>query len=250
MRIVVVGGTGLVGAKLVARLVAGGHDAVAASPSTGVDTITGAGLAEAIAGADAVVDVSNPPVRERALEFFTRSTRNQLAAERTARVRHHVVLSIVGAEHVPGNVHLAAKVAQEAWAEVGGVPWTILRATQFFELLSAIVESGAAGDAVRVPTAAIQPVAAADVAATLAELASGAPRGRVELGGPETLGIDAWARRLFAATGDKRTVVRDPDAGYFGGQLIGDAMTTGPGARIAPTDFDAWFAGRAICRPR
>ncbi|HEY4276770.1 MAG TPA: NAD(P)H-binding protein [Conexibacter sp.] len=250
MRIVVVGGTGLVGAKVVDLLASGGHDAVAASPSTGVDTITGAGLAEAMAGADAVVDVSNSPVRDRALEFFTRSTRNQLAAEHTAGARHHVVLSIVGAERVPGNIHLAAKVAQEAEAEAGGVPWTILRATQFFEFLSAIVESSASGDTVRVPTAAMQPVAAANVAATLAELALGAPRGRVEMGGPETLGIDAWARRLLAATGDERTVVGDPDAGYFGGQVAGDVMTTGPGALIGTTDFDAWFAEQRRSAPR
>ena len=215
MKIVVIGGTGRVGGNVVRRLEAHGHDAVPASPSTGVDTITGEGLADVMAGADAVVDVSNAPVwdDDAVREFFTTSTRNLLAAERDAGVKHHLAVSIVGADRLPDSGYLRAKVAQEAEIEAGAIPYTILRATQFFEFLPQIVEAGAEGDSVRLSTGLMQLVAADDVAATVAELATGAPvGGRVELGGPEALGIDAWARRLFAATGDERTVIADPHA--------------------------------------
>ena len=247
MKIVVIGGSGHVGANVVRRLVAQGHDPVAASPSTGVDTITGEGLADVMAGADVVVDVSNAPVWEddAVREFFTTSTRNQLAAEREAGVRHHVAVSIVGAHRLPDSGYLRAKVAQEAEIQAGSVPYTILHATQFFEFLAQTIEAGAEGDSVRLPTGLMQPVAADDVAATVAELAVGAPLGdRVELGGPEALGIDAWARRLFAITGDERTIVSDPHARYFGTELTGGELTTGEGARIASTDFDTWYAAQ------
>ena len=220
---------------------------MAASPATGVDTITGEGLAEVMAGADVVVDVSNAPVwdDDAVLEFFTTSTRNLLAAERDAGVGHHLAVSIVGADRLPDSGYLRAKVAQEAEIEAGGIPFTILRATQFFEFLPQIVETGAEGDSVRLSTGLMQLVAADDVAATVAELATGAPvGGRVELGGPEALGIDAWARRLFAATGDERTVVGDPHARYFGTELDGGELTPGDGARIGTIDFDAWFAAQ------
>jgi uncharacterized protein YbjT (DUF2867 family) len=245
MKIVVIGGTGRLGGNVVRRLVAYGHDPVPASPATGVDTITGQGLADAMAGADVVVDVSNAPVwdDDAVRTFFTTSTRNLLAAERDAGVGHHLAVSIVGADRLPDSGYLRAKVAQEAEIEAGSIPYTILRATQFFEFLPQIVDAGGEGDSVRLSTGLMQLVAAGDVAATVAELASGAPvGGRVELGGPEALGIDAWARRLFAATGDRRTVVCDPHARYFGTELRGGELTTGDGARIGPTDFESWFA--------
>jgi uncharacterized protein YbjT (DUF2867 family) len=245
MKIVVIGGSGRVGGNVVRRLVEQGHDPVAASPSTGVDTITGAGLADVMADADVVVDVSNAPVwtDDAVREFFTTSTRNLLAAEGDAGVGHHLAVTIVGADRLSESGYLHAKVLQEDEIQAGSVPFTILRATQFFEFLPEIAEAGAEGDSVRLPTGLMQPVAIDDVAATVAELATGAPvGGRIELGGPEALGIDAWARRLFAATGDARTVVGDPHARYFGTMLEGGELTPGDGARIAPIDFDAWFA--------
>jgi uncharacterized protein YbjT (DUF2867 family) len=244
MRIVVIGGTGRVGSNVVRRLEAQGHDVVPAAPNTGVDTITGEGLAEVMVGADVVVDVSNAPVwdDDAVRDFFVTSTRNVLAAERAAGVGHHVAVSIVGADRLPDSGYLRAKVAQEAEIEAGSVPYTIMRSTQFFEFLPQIAEAGAEGDSVRLSTGRMQLVAADDVAATVAELATGAPAARVELGGPEALGVDAWARRLFAATGDERTVVSDPHAPYFGAELEGGELTTGDGARIGATDFDTWFA--------
>ena len=249
MKIVVIGGTGRIGSNVVRRLDAQGHDPVAAAPNTGVDTITGAGLAEVMAGADVVVDVANAPLWDDAavLEFFVTSTRNVLAAEREAGVGHHLAVSIVGADRLPDSGYLRAKVAQEAEVEAGDVPYTILRSTQFFEFLPQIAEAGAEGDSVRLSTGLMQFVAADEVAATVAELAAGAPvGGRVELGGPEALGIDAWARRLFAATGDARTVVSDPHALYFGSEVKGGELTPGDGARIAATDFDTWFAAQPL----
>src|SRR3982751_2438521 len=204
MKSVVIGGSGRVGSNVVGRLVAQGHDAVAASPATGVDTITGEGLGDVMVGADVVVDVANAPVwdDDAVREFFTTSTRNQLAAERDAGVGHHLAVSIVGADRLPDSGYLRAKVAQEAEIEAGGIPYTILRSTQFFEFLPQTVEAGAEGDRVRLSTGLMQFVAADDVAATVAELATAAPvGGRVELGGPETLGIDAWARRRLPARG-------------------------------------------------
>jgi len=245
MKIVVIGGSGRVGSNVVRRLESQGHDAVAASPATGVDTITGEGLADVMAGADVVVDVSNAPVwdDDAVRDFFVTSTRNLLAAERDAGVGHHLAVSIVGAERLPDSGYLRAKVAQEAEIEAGSIPYTILRATQFLEFLPQIVEAGAEGDGVRLPSGLMQFVGADDVAATVTELATAAPvGGRVELGGPEKMAVDAWARRLFAATGDERTVIGDPHARYFGTELHGGELTTGEGARIGTIDFDTWFA--------
>jgi uncharacterized protein YbjT (DUF2867 family) len=245
MKIVVIGGSGRIGSNVVHRLDALGHDPVAASPSSGVDTITGEGLADVMAGTDVVVDVSNAPNWEddAVLEFFTTSTRNLLAAEHDAGVGHHVAVSIVGAERLPNSGYMRAKVAQEAEIEAGNVPYTIMRATQFLEFLPQIVEAGAEGDSVRLSTGLMQLVAADDVAATVTDLAIGAPvGGRVELGGPEALGIDAWARRLFAATGDERTVISDEHALYYGTELHGGELTPGDGARIGTIGFEAWFA--------
>jgi uncharacterized protein YbjT (DUF2867 family) len=247
MKIVVIGGSGRVGGKVVRLLVGQGHDPVPASPSTGVDTITGEGLGEAMAGADVVVDVANAPVWEddAVRDFFVTSTRNVLAAEKEAGVAHHVAVSIVGCDRLPDSGYLRAKVAQEAEIAAGDVPYTIVRATQFFEFLAQIVESGAEGDAVRLPTGLMQLVAVDDVAATVAELATAGPvNGVVELGGPEKLGIDAWGRRLFAQTGDQREVIGDPESAYFGTLLKGGELTTGDGARIGRIDFDAWWAAQ------
>lgn len=245
MKIVVIGGTGRIGRNVVGRLEASGHDPVPASPASGVDTVTGEGLTEVMAGADVVVDVSNAPVwdDDAVRDFFTTSTRNLLAAERDAGVGHHLAVSIVGSDRVPDSGYLRAKVAQEAEIEAGTVPYTILRATQFFEFLPQIVEGGADGDTVRLSTGLMQLVAADDVAATVADLATGEPvGGQVELGGPEALGVDAWARRLFAATGDTRTVIADPHAKYFGTELHGGELTPGDGARIGAIAFDTWVA--------
>jgi len=206
-----------------------------------------------MAGADVVVDVANAPVwdDDAVRAFFTTSTRNQLAAERDAGVGHHVAVSIVGADRLPDSGYLRAKVAQEAEIEAGTIPFTILRATQFFDFLPQIAESGAEGDTVRLSTGRMQLVAVDDVAAIVAELAVGAPvQGRVELGGPEALGVDDWARRLFAAVGDDRTVIGDPHARYFGTELHGGELTTGEGARIGAIDFDMWLvtAGAGAAR--
>jgi uncharacterized protein YbjT (DUF2867 family) len=247
MKIVVIGGSGRVGSNVVRRLAAQGHEAVPASPGTGVDTISGEGLADVMVGADVVVDVSNAPAWEddAVLEFFTTSTRNLMAAERAAGVGHHVAVTIVGADLLPDSGYLRAKVAQEAEVEAGGVPYTILRCTQFLEFLPQIVEAGAEEEGVRLPAGLMQFVAADDVAATVTELATGSPvNGRVELGGREALSLDAWARRLFAATGDGRRVIADPHARYFGTELHGGELTTGDGARIGAIDFDGWLATR------
>jgi uncharacterized protein YbjT (DUF2867 family) len=253
MRIVVIGGSGRVGGNVVRRLAAQGHEAVPASPATGVDTITGDGLADVMTGADVVVDVSNAPNwdDDGVREFFTTSTRNLVRAERDAGVAHHVAVSIVGADRLPDSGYLRAKVAQEAEIAAGTTPFTILRATQFFDFLPQIAESGAEGDTVRLTTGRMQLVAVDDVAATVAELAVDAPaQGRVELGGPEALGVDDWARRLFAAVGDDRTVIGDPHARYFGTELHGGELTTGEGARIGAIDFDMWLvtAGAGAAR--
>ena len=247
MKIVVIGGSGKVGSNVVGRLRAQGHEAVPASPATGVDTISGEGVADVMAGADVVVDVSNAPVwdDDAVRDFFVTSTRNQLAAERDAGVGHHLAVSIVGADRLPESGYLRAKVAQEEAIEGGPIPHTVLRSTQFFELLPRIADEGAEGDSVRLSPGLMQFVAVDDVAATVAELATDTPAGgRVELGGPEALGIDDWARRLFAATGDERTVISDPHARYFGTEVSGGELTTGDGARIGATDFDTWFAAQ------
>jgi uncharacterized protein YbjT (DUF2867 family) len=248
MKIVVIGGTGRVGSSVVDRLAGQGHDAVPASPDTGVDCITGEGLAEVMVGADAVVDVSNAPAwdDDAVLEFFTTSTRNQATAERAAGVGHHLAVSIVGCDRLPDSGYLRAKVAEEAEVVAGGVPFTILRATQFFGFLPQIVETGAEGDSVRLSTGLMQFVGAEDVAATVAELATRAPAGRVELGGPERLGLDAWARRLFAMTGDDRSIIGDPHARYYGTELTGGELTTGDGARIGAIDFDTWLVTQGM----
>jgi uncharacterized protein YbjT (DUF2867 family) len=222
-----------------------GHEAVSASPSSGVNTLTGEGLAEAFQGTQVVVDVSNSPsfADAAALEFFETSTRNILAAEAAAGVGHHIALSVVGADRLPDSGYLRAKVAQEKLIKGGKVPYTIVRATQFFEFLGAIAGSGADGGAVRVPDAPMQPVAADDVAAALADVAVGPPaNATLELAGPEALPIAAFVRRALAAGGDTRTVVADPQARYFGAALDARGLTPDrANPRIGPTRFEEWL---------
>ncbi|WP_144640193.1 SDR family oxidoreductase [Bordetella genomosp. 13] len=251
MKIVVIGGTGLIGSNVVSRLRSVGHEVVAASPRSGVDTLTGEGLDPALAGAKVVVDVSNSPSFEAqaVMGFFTTSTRNLLAAEARAGVEHHLILSIVGADRLPDNDYLRAKAAQEALIEASRQPYTILRATQFFEFIGGIVEAGTQDGVARLSPALFQPVAADDVAAVLADLAVGTPlNGTIETGGPDRFPLDELARRYLAAQGDTRDVVADVHARYFGSELDDRSLVTGEGARIAPTRFQNWLI-RAAARP-
>ena len=243
MKIVVIGGTGLIGKKLIPLLRERGHEAVAASPSSGVNTLTGEGLAKALAGADVVVDVTNSPSWEdkAVLEFFETSTRNILAAEAAARVKHHVALSVVGADRIRDSGYMRAKVAQEKLITASKVPYTILRATQFFEFLGAIAEPGA--DTVRVPDAPMQPLAADDVAAALADVTVGSPtNGILEVAGPESLSMAAFVGKALAASGDTRSVIADPQARYYGAALDDLGLNPrGANPRIGPTRFEAWL---------
>ena len=246
MKIVVIGGSGLIGKKLIPLLRGRGHEADSASPSSGVNTLTGEGLAEALKGTQVVVDVSNSPSFADAavLEFFETSTRNILAAEAGAGVGHHVALSVVGADHLPDSGYMRAKVAQERLIQGGKVPYTIVRATQFFEFLGAIAGSGTDAGAVRLPDAPMQPLAADDVAAALADVAVGPPANTtLELAGPEAQSMAAFVRRALAAGGDTRTVVADPQARYFGAALDARGLTPdGANPRIGPTRFEEWLS--------
>jgi uncharacterized protein YbjT (DUF2867 family) len=243
MKIVVIGGSGLIGKKLIPLLRERGHEAVSASPSSGVNTITGKGLEEALAGADVVVDVTNAPSWEdkAVLEFFETSTRNILAAETAAGVTHHIALSVVGADRIPDSGYMRAKVAQEKLIKGGEVPYTILRATQFFEFLGAIAGSGTG--TVRVPDAPMQPMAADDVAAALADVAVGPPaKGVLEVAGPESLSMAAFVSKALASSGDTRSVVADPQARYYGAALDDLGLTPREAnPRIGPTRFEAWL---------
>lgn len=247
MKIVVIGGTGLIGSNVVRRLRAIGHETVAASPNTGVSTLTGQGLAEALRGAQVVVDVSNSPsFEDRAvMDFFQTSGHNLLAAEAAAGVGHHVALSVVGTDRLPDSGYFRAKVAQEALIKAAGRPYTLLRATQFFEFVEGIVQAGADGDVVRLSPALIQPIAADDVAAALADLAVAAPvNGTVEVGGPERYPLDELARTFLAARADRREVIADVHARYFGSALDDRSLVAAAGARIGPTRLSDWL-GRA-----
>ena len=247
MKIVVIGGTGLIGSKLIALLVQRGHEAVAASPNTGVNTLTGEGLAEVLAGARIVVDVANSPSFEDAavMSFFQTSGRNLLAAETAAGVRHHVALSVVGTERLQGSGYFRAKLVQEQLIEASGLPYTIVRATQFMEFLPAIAQSGVEGEAIRLPSAHLQPIAAQDVAAAMADAALGAPvNGMIEVGGPERAGMATMVERWLRASGDMRKVRPDATAPYFGVVVDDQSLTTAAGARIGATSLDAWLAAR------
>jgi uncharacterized protein YbjT (DUF2867 family) len=244
MKIVVIGGTGLIGSKVVQMLRAQGHDTVAASPNSGVDTITGAGLAEVLTGASAVVDVSNSPSLEAgpAMSFFQTSTRNLLAAEAVAGVGHHVALSVVGTERLSESGYFRAKGAQEAAIKASSIPYSIVHATQFFEFVKSIAGDATDGDTVHLPPVLIQPMAADDVASAVAGIAVGAPvNGTVEVAGPELLRLDAFIERGLGARNDPRKVVPDPQARYFGVELGERTLVPGEDARRAKTRFEDWL---------
>jgi uncharacterized protein YbjT (DUF2867 family) len=244
MKIVVIGGSGLIGTKLVNRLREKGHEVVAASPDSGVNTITGEGLAEALAGAQVVVDVANSPSFEdrAALEFFETSGRNLLAAEAAAGVGHHLALSVVGTERLLESGYFRAKMAQENLIKASGIPYTILHSTQFFEFINGIIKSGSEGDVIRLSPALVQPIASDDVAATLADLTVGPPvNGIVEVAGPEAFPLDELAREALAANKDRRQVVADVHARYFGAELNDRSLTPGDNPRLGTIGFRDWL---------
>ncbi|MEU0228458.1 SDR family oxidoreductase [Streptomyces sp. NPDC006284] len=248
MKVVVVGGTGLIGSKLVAKLTEQGHEAVPAAPNTGVNTLTGEGLAEVLRGADVVVDVSNSPSFEKdaVMEFFRTSTTNLLKAEAEAGVTHHVALSVVGTERLPESDYFRAKVAQEELIKESGIPYSIVHATQFFEFMAGIAASSTVGDTVHLAPVGIQPIAADEVAAAVGRAATGAPvNGVVEVAGPEAFQLDELLRDTLAAQNDPRTVVTDPHAPYFGAELQETSLLPGPDAHIAETRFADWLAAQA-----
>lgn len=245
MKIVVIGGSGLIGSKLVALLRARGHDVIAASPASGVNTLTGEGLDQALRGAQVVVDVANSPSFEdqAVLEFFQTSGRNLLAAEAAADVKHHVALSIVGTDRLPESGYFRAKTAQERLVRESGIPYTIVHSTQFFEFLGGIAQSATEGEKVRVSTGLVQPIASDDVAAALADYTLGKPvNGVVEIAGPQRAPLADMVQRFLLRSKDPRTVVGDPQARYFGAILRDDSLVPGPDPRIGVLDFDAWFA--------
>jgi len=244
MKIVVIGGTGLIGSKTVPILRQSGHEVVPASPNTGVNTITGEGLKEAMAGTQVVIDLANSPSFEdkAVLEFFQTAGRNLLGAEAGAGVRHHVALSIVGTDRTPDNGYFRAKVAQEKLIEASGIPYTVIRSTQFMEFLGGIAASGAEGSVVRISPGLFQPIAADDVAAIVADVALGAPRrGIIEIAGPERAPFSDIVARYLKATGDPRTVVSDPEARYFGGRVEERSLVPLGEARLGRIGLDEWL---------
>lgn len=247
MKIVVIGGSGLIGTKLVHELRSGGHDVVAAARSTGVNAVTGEGLSEALSGASVVVDVANSPSFEEAAarEFFAAVGRNLQAAEQEAGVKHHVALSVVGVDRLPDNGYFRAKVLQEELIKSSGIPYTILRATQFYEFVGAIAQAASEGESVRLSPARMQPVAAADVVATLAELAVGQPlNDTLELAGPEPIPMNELVQQYFQATGDRRAIIVDPQATYFGSVINDQSLTPGHNPRRGPTTFTNWLTAQ------
>jgi uncharacterized protein YbjT (DUF2867 family) len=248
MKIVVIGGTGLIGSKLVSKLREHGHEAVAASPKTGVNSLTGEGLAEALKGAPVVVDVTNSPSWEdtAVLKFFETSTRNLLTYERAAGVGHHVALSVVGSERLLESGFFRAKIAQENLIKASPVSYSIVRATQFFEFIKGIADFSTDGNTVRLPSALIQPMAAEDVAGGVCGVALGSPlNGTVEIGGPEKFRLDELVRRSLAEYNDSREVVTDPQARYYGIKLSETMLIPGSDARLGETRFETWLSQSA-----
>jgi uncharacterized protein YbjT (DUF2867 family) len=244
MKIVVIGGTGLIGTKLVSRLREKGHDVLAASPKTGVNAVTGEGLAAALAGARVVIDVANSPSFEdkAVMEFFERSGRNLLAAEAAAGVQHHVALSVVGTDRLLASGYFRAKMAQETMIKAARIPYTIVRSTQFFEFTAAIAQIGTVGQEVRLSPALYQPIASDDVASAMADAALGAPiNGTIEIAGPERVPLDELVARYLRATHDTRTVVPDAKAGYYGVAVNDQSLTPGDGARLGAIRFADWL---------
>ncbi|HEY7001757.1 MAG TPA: SDR family oxidoreductase [Candidatus Udaeobacter sp.] len=248
MKIVVIGGTGLIGTKVVNNLRRRGQEVLAASPSSGVNTFTGEGLTEALTDAQVVVDVANAPSWEdrAVMEFFKIEGRNLLAAEAAAGVRHHVALSIVGADRLPDSGYLRAKIAQESLIKASGIPFTIVRSTQFFGFVKGIIQSATEGQTVRLSHALVQPIAADDVATALTGFALAKPlNGTVEIAGPEPIPMDDFAQRFLSATRDPRKVITDVHARYFGTELNDRSLTPGNNARLAPTRFEQWLSRSA-----
>jgi uncharacterized protein YbjT (DUF2867 family) len=245
MKIVVIGGTGLIGSKLVKLMRERGQEVLAASPDSGVNTLTGEGLPAALAGAQVVVDVSNSPSFEDAavLKFFQTATANVLAAEKSAGVRHHVALSIVGADRLPRSGYMRAKVAQEDLIKAGGVPYSILRSTQFSEFMGRIADSATEGNVVRLPVAYVQPIVSDDVVGALADVALGAPiNDTVEVAGPEKFRLDELVRRVLRTRSDARQVTGDIHARYFGTELSDESLVPlTPPQRLGKTRFETWF---------
>jgi uncharacterized protein YbjT (DUF2867 family) len=253
MKVVVIGGTGMIGSKLVERLRRDGHESLAASPDSGVDPLTGNGLSEALHGTHVVVDVSTAPAWDDAtvLDFFETSSRNLLAAETVAGVEHHVMLSLVGTDRLPQSSYFRAKAAQEEVVRGGPLPYTILRATQAFECIGRIADSHTDGDIVRLPPAFLRPEAATDVASTLADIAVGSPlNDTVELAGPETFRLDELTRRVLTASEDRRRVRTDVRARYLGAELDDRSLAPSDDARIASTRFEDWLSHSAITSMR
>ncbi|HEY2623551.1 MAG TPA: SDR family oxidoreductase [Dyella sp.] len=253
MKIVIIGGTGLIGSKVAERLRKGGHGVLAASPSSGVNSLTGEGLEPALAGADIVVDLANSPSFEdqAVLDFFERSGRNLLAAEKNAGVKHHLALSVVGTDRpaLATSGYMRAKLAQEKLIRAAGIPYTIVRSTQFFEFLGSIAGAGGNEQAIHLSTGLMQPIASDDVADAVTDCTLGAPvNGTVEIAGPERAPLAELVQRFLTRVGDPRKVVADPKALYFGAELEPNSLLPGEGARLGALDFQAWFARSAFAR--
>jgi uncharacterized protein YbjT (DUF2867 family) len=245
MKIVVIGGTGLIGSKTVEKLKQHGHDAIAAAPNTGVNTVTGEGLAEALTGADVVIDVANSPSFEdqAAMDFFQAAGKNLTAAEIAAGVKHHVALSVVGTDRLQDSGYFRAKLAQEAMIKSSPIPYTLVHATQFFEFVRSIAGFSMQGDAVHLPPVLFQPMAAEDVASAIADVAMDQPlNNTIEIAGPETFTLDEPVRMALAHDGDLRKVIADSDAPYFGVKVSERTLVPGPDARLGSTRFDWWLA--------
>jgi uncharacterized protein YbjT (DUF2867 family) len=244
MKIVIIGGTGLIGSKVVERLRRKGHDVIAASPNSGVNTFTGEGVAEALASVAVVVDLANSPSFEdkAVLQFFETAGRNLLGAAKSAGVKHHVALSIVGAERLPESGYMRAKMAQERLIRASGVPYTIIHSTQFLEFLPGIAQSGTLGNSVTVSSALFQPISSEDVADAVADIALSAPaNGVVEIGGPQAIRMSDLVATWLKRSNDRREVIADPKARYFGAVLDDGSLVPGPGARLGRLGFEDWF---------
>lgn len=251
MKIVVIGGTGLIGSKTVERLRKKGHEVLPSSPNSGVNTITGEGLAEALTGAQVVIDLANSPSFEdkAVLEFFETSGRNLLAAGKAAGVKHHIALSVVGAERLPDSGYLRAKMAQEKLIREAGIPYTIVHSTQFFEFLDGIAQSATAGDTIALPSAYFQPIASDDVADIMADVALSAPlNGVIEIAGPEPVRMSDLVARFLKAKDDPRKVIADPHARYFGTELDDRSLVPGDHPRIGAIRFEDWFSQASLQR--